>query len=147
VDTRLGLVAPDLGNELDRMEPLALRALLAEVIHLAVERTGLVSDAARAALAALDDGRFGATEERGAILGVVDDLDEVAWDLQERSERREASQGEYLAAFRRARAASAIASALDPDAFVAATEGIYEAEAAISDLDAIRSIVAGGLSR
>jgi hypothetical protein len=143
VNTRLGLVAPDLVNDLDQQEPPVLRAVTTRVVHLAVDRTRLVSDAALVALAALDECRFGQSEEREATLRLVDDLDEVAWDLQERSERGDASQAEYLAAFCRARAASAIAFALDADAFVAATEGIYEAQAAISDLDAIRSIVGG----
>ena len=85
------------------------------------------------ALAALRAGRYGDSEERAAVRALADRLDELGWDLKEKVDAGEADQGDYLAAFRKARAATALWFALDPDARTAAIEGAYEGQAAADD--------------
>ena len=64
--------------------------------------------------------------------------DEVAWDIQE-SDDGDDNQA-YLVAFHRARAASAVAFALDPGRS-AALESIYEAQAAMGSVDAVLRLI------
>jgi hypothetical protein len=92
------------------------------------------------ALADLAADRWG--EERAqATTTLTDRLDKLAWDIQDKMEEGTAEQAEYLEAFRRARAVSAVAFALDTDPQNAALEAAYEAEAATENLGLIRSIV------
>ena len=68
-------------------------------------------------------------------------LDQVAWDIQEMAETGAASYQTYSIAFQRARTASAVGFALERDPLRAALEAVYEAQAAVADLDAVRAVV------
>jgi len=70
-------------------------------------------------------------------------LDEEAWEIQESDE---ADSPLYLTAFQRARAASAVAFAVDPDG-VAARESIYEAQVALGSIDEARRLIDALLTR
>jgi hypothetical protein len=145
VTSRLSSVAVDLVERLERQPPARLRQLTADAVRLAVARTQLVDPRLDAGLVALGSGAFGDTPERSAVLRLVDELDEIAWDVQDKAEASEATQQAYLAAFAKARAAASVGFALDSDALNAALEAIYETQAAVADLNAVREMVGAAL--
>ena len=97
------------------------------------------------ALAALRGGGLGDTAERFGVQQLTDELDEIAWDTQELAEVGTVSRRDYSAAFRRARAAASVGFALISDALIAALEAVYEAQAAVADVDAVRTAVSAVL--
>jgi hypothetical protein len=143
--SRLSSVAPDLVARLEQLLPDPLRRAAASAAILAVERTQLADQRLDAALAALHDGRFGDTAERSGVQHLTDELDQIAWDAQEKADSGLVSRQTYSAAFRRARAAASVGFALDSDALNAALEAVYEAKAAVADLDLVRSVVGAAL--
>jgi hypothetical protein len=72
-------------------------------------------------------------------------LTRSAWDAQEKAEAGTVPGVTYLTAFRRARAAASVGFALDCDALNAALEAIYEAQAAVGDVNAVRAAVNAAL--
>ena len=136
--SRLSTKAPDLAAWLEHQPPERLRGAAANAAHLAVERTGLTDPRLDAALTALRNGQFGRMAEESGVQQLVDELDEAAWDLQEKAEVGTESYEVYKAAFRKARAAASVSFALGSDALAAALEAVYEAHAATADLDAIQ---------
>jgi hypothetical protein len=141
---RLSTIAPDLVTLLEQQQSEQLRKVAARAANLAIERTHLRELRIDYALAALREGRLGSTPERSAIQYLTDELDEIAWDAQERMEAGIGSRQDYSTAFRRARAAASVGFALDSNALTAALESVYEAHAAVADLDAVRAIVGIG---
>jgi hypothetical protein len=133
---RLSTVAPDLADWLRRQPPERLRKAAVDAALLAVAQTQLTDPRLDAALTALRGGALGATAERLDVQQLTHELDVVAWTIQET-----ATAG---AASRRARAAAAVGCALESDALSAALEGVYEAQAAVEDLDAMRTVVTAG---
>jgi hypothetical protein len=107
-----------------------------------VERTGLTDRRLDAALTALRNARFGQTAEQAAVQQLADELDNIAWELQEQSEIGAVPDEAYRAAFGRARAASSVGFALGSNALSAALDAVYEAHAATDDLAAVRAVVA-----
>jgi hypothetical protein len=97
------------------------------------------------ALAALRDGGQSSAAERSGVQQLTEELDEIAWDVQDMTEAGTASLQDYSTAFRRARAAASVGFALGPDSLSAALEAVYEARAAAGDLDAVREIVSAFL--
>jgi hypothetical protein len=69
------------------------------------------------------------------------ELDEIAWDAQDKAEQGILPRQAYREAFARARAAAAVGFALEADALHAALESVYETWAATADLDAVRMAV------
>jgi hypothetical protein len=141
MNTRLTTTAPDLVEELERCSPDRLRRIAERVAQAAIERAEINDERTDGALAALRAGSFGDTDARASAKALTDELDEVAWDIRDRVEAGDAEQEEYLAAFRRARAAMSLWFALDADPIVAALELVYEARAALDD-GAVRELVA-----
>jgi hypothetical protein len=140
MSVRLSTIAADLTTKLTDMSAPDLRRMTAELVEAAVTRTGLGDQSLEAAVAAMRDGRYGDSANRERLKALETELDERAWDLQDQADRGEVDQEEYLAAFRRARAASAAWFALDDDALQAALEAAYEVRAATDD-DEVRRIV------
>jgi hypothetical protein len=130
---RLSTIAPDLTTRLQRVSVADLRRVTAEVVDAALRATELHDQSLDAAVRALRAGRYGDGLERERVKDLEVQLDETAWDLQDRADAGDASQDDYLAAFRRARAAAALWFALDDDALQAALEAVYEARAATDD--------------
>ena len=64
---------------------------------------------------------------------LVDELDETAGATQARQHAGAATEDDYLRDFRKARAASAMWFALDPDPLTAAIQSAYEAYHAVAD--------------
>jgi hypothetical protein len=114
------------------------------MVELVLTQTSLVDPRVQPALALLVENLHGTGEpaERAAIQALTDELDEAGWEVQERLESGDASEGDYLVAFRLARAAATLWFALSTDPMEAAAESIYEANAATGDLDIVRKAVA-----
>jgi hypothetical protein len=131
---RLSLVAPEVLAGLTTIPEDRLRPIALETSEWAVEQADLSSPIVDAALSALREGRFGSSPERDALSALVDELDEIAWDIQDATELVDATESSYGKAFARSRAASAVLSALDADPFRAAADSLYETHAAVGDL-------------
>lgn len=139
--TRLDSIAPDLSQLIEQASPDRQRRIAVAAAQLAADTAQLDDPASRGALEAVGSAVWGESSRRQAVLELVDRLDEAAWDAQERAEEHGGSQDEYTAAFRAARAASAVAFALSGDPAEAALEAVYEAEAATADLPRVRAAV------
>jgi hypothetical protein len=72
----------------------------------------------------------------GSVEKIVDQLDEVGFDLNEKAEAGKATLEEYQAAYNKARAANAVWYVLQEDSLLAASESAYEAGVAVGE-DAI----------
>lgn len=144
--SRLVTVDADLAGKLEGQPPSRLRRAACTAALLAMNHTGLADSRLDAALAAVRDGVPGGHAECSAAEQVTGELDEIAWDIQDKVDEGTLSYGACREAFGRARAAAAVWLALEPDPFEAALEGIYEAQAALGDLDAIRAAVHDALT-
>lgn len=143
---RLSTIASDLAEDLERRPSTQLRKVATAAALLAVDRTKLVDPRLDAALAAMREGAAGNGAERSAASSVTEELDETAWDIQEKVDAGTQSQQAYLEAFRRARAAASVYFALDSNPLDAAREAVYEAEAAVGDLEAIRTAISPAMA-
>src|SRR5215469_8881968 len=120
MSTRLAIVAPDLVPQLNSRPQGELRNVVAVVAREAVARTGLDDPLVASALDKIGTGEPGMNAR---VQEVAERLDQVAWDIQDAEDGHGSER--YMAAFRRARAVSAVAFALDPDT-VSMVESIYE---------------------
>jgi hypothetical protein len=143
---RLSTVAVDLVELLQAQPPARLRRTAADVARLVVQRTQLVDLRIDSALAALHDGSFGDSDAYSAVQQLTKELDIIAWELQKVAEENGSSPEPYRAAFARARAAASVKSALFYDPLSAALEAVYEAQAAINDLQVIRISIDSSLA-
>jgi hypothetical protein len=142
VTWRLETVAVGLVEQLEVQPEPHLRAI-AERVAVAALRAMRVSDGRiDHALAALRAGDYGDVHQRATVRALANELDEAAWDLQERLDAGEADHEDHSAAFRRTRAVMSLWFALDSDATVAAIEASYEARAATGDAAVRREIAA-----
>jgi hypothetical protein len=135
MSTRLATVAPDLVPQLNSRPQGELRNLVAVVAREAVARTGLDDPLVASALDQIGTGEPGMNAR---VQEVAERLDHVAWDIQDAEDGHDSDR--YMAAFRRARAASAVAFALDPDSG-SMLESIYEAQAALGSIAAARQLI------
>jgi len=108
----LTLIAPDLVDLFKRIDEEGRRHAGTVAAHLAVERAGLRNARIDHAESALASGLIGDLSERAAIQGLTEELDDVAWNIQERAESGAGTWEEYLQAFAQARAAAAVGFAL-----------------------------------
>jgi hypothetical protein len=145
VTTRLSTVAVDLDEQLRGLSAQALREVAAGVAAFAVARVSLADPRLDAAMASIEKGTPGNSTELSDMRSLVAELDEKAWDKQDRVERGLLPPQAYREAFTWARAAAAVAFALEPDALSAALESVYEAWAASTDIDGVRIAVQGAL--
>jgi hypothetical protein len=144
--SRLSTVAADLAEQLEHRPSSQLRKVATIAALLAVDRTHLADPRLDAALTAIRDGAAGDRNECSAVSLVVEELDEKAWDIQESVDEGTQPQEAYLEAFRMARAAESIGFALEVNPLQAALEAVYEAQAAVSDLEAIRTAISPALA-
>lgn len=84
---------------------------------------------------------------RNDLAELVEELDDVAWLVQDAVEAGSASSADYLTAFGRARAAAAVLFAAEPDSEVAALEATYEASVVLADNSALFAAVEAALGR
>ena len=109
--------------------------------RMAATRSGLHEKRVESGHVAAQALRLGESKERTELGLLTDELDEIAWRLQERVDAQQANEAEYLVAFRRARAAAALFSALDAQPLKAALDSLYEAHHAIGDEQALRALI------
>ncbi|MBE9227300.1 hypothetical protein IQ264_17885 [Phormidium sp. LEGE 05292] len=133
-ENRLELLDSDLSTLLKKASVSQQRNAALVASQFAIERTSLNDPIVAQALKAIEIGNYGDESLREKIESLVNQLDEIQWDLQEKMDAGEAELSAYLGAFQQARSATSLYFALDADAFNAATESIYEADAATDDL-------------
>jgi hypothetical protein len=143
--SRLATVARDLVTALERAGDRQRRDVAEAVSSWVVQRAGLADPRVDVAQAALREQRVGEGPERDAMRRLAEQLDGEAWDARERSDAGPYPPQRYLDLFARARAASSVWNALDPDPLVAALEAVYEAQAATGDLEEVRRLVTATL--
>ena len=145
MSARLSTLAPDLVTLLGEASETELRTVSQEVVNSTLERNGLHDPRIDAALATLRRASFGETAERNDLKAFEEELDNIAWDIQDRVEQGDAPREDYLRAFARARTAATLWFALDRDPLQAALESTYEACAATSQQE-VRTIVSDALT-
>lgn len=133
-ENRLELLDQGLSALLEKASVSQRRNVALIASQFALERTNLNDPIVDQALKAMEIGNYGDESLREKIESFVNQLDEIQWDLQEKMDAGEAELSAYLTAFQQARSANSLYFALDADAFNAATESIYEADAATDDL-------------
>ncbi len=124
---RLEREAPDLARWVSSADPAACRRAAFEAARLAAEETSLTDPRAKAALAVLEAGEVPGEDARSDLALMEAELDEQGWALADRADAE--GHARYEAAFRRARAASAIVRASEPEPRSAAYEALYETHA------------------
>ena len=145
--SRLSTVARDLAEQLESQPSQTLRRVAAEAAWLSVTRIHVADPRLDTAVAALRKGALSDVAERQEVRRLVQELDQIAWEAQEKAEQGMLPQKAYLEAFFRARAAAAVGFALEPDPRYAAFESVYEAWAATADIDAVRTTVRTAMDR
>ncbi len=130
--SRLETVDKDLVMRLQRATNGELRAVALKACRHAIAHVGLADQPVVEGLQRLENKIYGDSTTRSALQALVNSFDEAAWEIEE-LEKGIAGQENFLAAFSKARAASAVYFALHPDALVGAMEAIYEANTATDD--------------
>jgi hypothetical protein len=125
--------ARDLASQIDTADDEQLCRVSAAIARAAVQRSGLSHPVIAEALEHLSGEAHTRPELRSRVQSLTEQLDADYFRLQELRERRGASEAQVLAAFSKARAAAAVASALGEVARTAAAETAYEAIAATDD--------------
>jgi hypothetical protein len=140
--TRLSTVDPALVADIGEASPALQRRLATELARWVAARSGLADPRLHSAVEALQGDQFDdVAAARAELESLEADLDEVAFDLQDRVDAGEVPYGDYAAAFARARVPSTLLAAIDPDPHLAALESAYEAQSATGDLDAVHAVV------
>lgn len=137
---RLETVAPDLVARINSLPDHQQERIARFAAQEAVKRTGLNELIVSGALAVNGSGEPGAPATRSAVEEAANRLDELPWDIQDLADDAQAYSTDYLAAFRRARAAWSVYFALEEDPALAALEATYEAQAALS-IDDLREML------
>jgi hypothetical protein len=143
---RLSSISVELVEQLQMQAPERLRRAAADAASLAVQQLRLADPRLDAALASLREGKFGDSGERSAVQQLTRELDAIGWEAQKTAEECNSSMQPYYAAFARARAAASVKWALDSNPLNAALEAVYEAQAAVADLQALRTVVETALT-
>jgi hypothetical protein len=129
----LNTLAPDLLERLVRYDEALSRELASRFAQAALAAVPVTDSSVERALDVLRAGVSGDRALQDELQALVDALDQEQWDYEARVDEG-ASDLEDPRGFARARAVSALAFALDPDALTAAAESAYEADAACPGL-------------
>jgi len=128
--------ARELASQIETAGEEQLRRLASAIAHAAVERTGVSDAVITEALQHLNHSAQPRSALRARVQSLAEHLDGDYFHMKQRYEEREdtgKTAPEVVAAFARARAASAVAAALGSDARTAAAAAAYEAIAATDD--------------
>lgn len=94
----------------------------------------------------LGAGQTGEGSQQSALSAFVDELDTAAFDAQDQLDDGTGSEDDYVRAFCKARAATALLSAFQEDAEEAATDAIYVAYHAFDEnMEIISGVIAENL--
>jgi len=140
-ENRLELLDRDLSTLLKKASVSQQRNAALIASKFATKRTSLNNPIVAQALKAIELGNYSDESLREKIESLVNQLDEIQWDLQDKMEEGEIDISTYLAAFQQARAANSLYFALDDNALIAANESIYEADAATDDLATLKQLI------
>jgi len=146
---RLSLVAPDLAESLIALERSRARAVAVACANWAAGVTGLRETLVVEVLRELQSDRLPSQGEIQELEDLTDQLDEMAWDIQEKDEQHGGlgDSTQYLQAFRRARACAAVLAATSSDPDAAALDAAYEAWAATQMPSELRQIISDASGR
>lgn len=139
-------MSPELADRLRGTGEDTLRRVAATVGGLAAKSMSLTDPRLERALSELAQQRA-ERNGRDEVEALVQELDEQAWKIQARVHSGRLQEDEYLRAFRKARAASSVAFAMDPDPQTAAMEAVYEAQAAVGGIGPVKAAVLDILGR
>ncbi len=142
---RLERINPDLFDQLRFASPVQQRAAARAACRFALDYNDLVGPIIDASWEAIETARYGDSRPREQLKAFVSQLEAIQRKARDCVEEGQASRSQYIAAFRRARAANSIYYALSSDAFEAATESAYEANAATSDLQGLVQAISSAL--
>ncbi|MCL1470116.1 hypothetical protein [Argonema antarcticum] len=140
-ENRLELLECYLSTLLEKASVSQQRNAAIVASRFALDRTSLSDPIVEQALKAIELGNFSDDSLREKIESLVNQLDEIQWNLQDKMEEGETDISTYIAAFQQARSANSLYFALDANALIAATESIYEADAATDDLATLKQII------
>jgi hypothetical protein len=137
----LRLINKGVTSALEHASSEELRAIALQSCRIALGKSGLESPLISEALNALESGLLDNAYLREKVNGLVEELDNEAWDLQDAWEEGSAKREEYLLAFAKARSANAVYFALHSSPNIAAAETLYETYYATDNLEELKSIV------
>ena len=137
----LAQISPELVDLLRRSTDDTRHQIVERACLLAVQRADVADPRLTEALDAIRRRNFGVPDLRSQIDALTQELDEIAWDTQDRVEDGDATENEYLRAFVKARAAAAIGFALD-GSLAASFDSLYEAYYAVDNRDDYMRVVA-----
>ena len=141
--------AGELASQIEAAGAEQLRRVSSAIAHAAVERSGLSHPVITEALQHLNLSAQPRSELRARVQSLAKQLDADYFDLKQPYEEREDTgkrEPAVVAAFARARAASAVAAALGDLARTAAAETAYEALAADDDSVYLTSVAQSALT-
>ncbi|MCC3572677.1 MAG: hypothetical protein JGK30_12435 [Microcoleus sp. PH2017_40_RAT_O_B] len=133
-ENRLEFIDAEQSEMLKQSTISELRNAAKTACQFALERTNFSHPILEEGLEALEKSQCGDVSLQNKLQSLVDRLDEIQWDLQEKMAEGSIELSDYLAAFHTARAVNSLYFALNADPFVAASEAIYEAHAATDEL-------------
>lgn len=137
---RLTTVAPDLAVDIFQRDDSELSAISSAVVAWALGQAEVEDPRVVVALSALKERRV-SDRVRDQLWELVQELDELAWDLQESEAGDETLVG-YAHAFARARAANALwYSLFIPASSETVADCMYEAQAVAGDVNGLLDIV------
>jgi hypothetical protein len=117
-------IADDLVQYVDSVSPSHKRRIAEAVARWALSHVGESGQAIDQANECLRLGLFGDSPERRLVERHVEQLDELAWDAQDREKLVDATPGEYDAVFSLARAVHSLWFAMSADPDEAAREHV-----------------------
>ena len=140
--SRLSSVAADLADLLTAQPESVQRAVAAKAAEWALGAVEVSDPRLDAGLRLLAASEYGPGPAATALESLVDELDDVAFDLHD-----DGDDAGYAKAFDRARAAHSVLFALEPDPVEAVLEASYEAIMAREvDVEGFRALVRGSLT-
>jgi hypothetical protein len=134
-------ISPELVDKLRRSGDETRHRIVERACLLAVQRADVAAPTLTEALDVIHRRSFGVPDLRSQVDGLAQELDEIAWDIQDRIGTGGATEAEYRRAFVKARAAAAIGFALD-GSLSASFDSLYEAYYAIDSRDDYMSVIA-----
>ena len=136
---RLSTISPELVALLSSKETTHLVRVSAATVDWVFKEVEVVDSRVTAGRVALSAQDFGDSVVRTQVFELVEELDVVAWDLQDSDGSGDSPA--YLLAFRRARAVDSLWNALAGGDLEATMDCVYEAFAASDSHEALEQLV------
>ncbi|WP_157756679.1 hypothetical protein [Plantactinospora sp. KBS50] len=134
-------ISPQLVDKLRRSTDETRHRIVERACLLAVQRADVAAPKLTEALDAIRRRKLSPPDLRSEIDALTQELDEIAWDIQDRIEAGDATEAEYRRAFVKARAAAAVGFALE-GSLAASFDSLYEAYYAVDNRDDYMRVVA-----